>query len=61
MLVYAIVDDSLSPTTPLGESIDVFIGREDAQRFVEEIRGDDPERAAHLRIEERKLDAGELN
>jgi hypothetical protein len=32
----------------------VFIGREDAERFVEEVRGDDPEVAAKLRIEERE-------
>jgi uncharacterized protein (UPF0210 family) len=40
MLVYAVVDDSLSPTSPLGDSIDVFVQREDAQRFVEATRGD---------------------
>ena len=34
MLVYAVVDDALSPT--------VFIRREDAERFIEEVRGDEP-------------------
>jgi hypothetical protein len=28
------------------------------QRFVEEVRGDDPELAGYLRIEERELEAG---
>ena len=34
---------------------------EDAERFIEEVRGDDPEVAASLRIEERELDADGLN
>jgi hypothetical protein len=34
--------------------------RED-ERFIEEVRGDDPEIAAKLRIEERELEAGGLN
>jgi hypothetical protein len=39
MLVYAVVDDSLSRHL-LGDSIDVFVRREGAERFFEEIRGD---------------------
>ncbi len=35
--------------------------REDAERFIEEVRGDDPELAAKLRVEERELDAGGMN
>ena len=31
---------------------------EDAERFVEEVRADDPELAAKARIEERELEAG---
>jgi hypothetical protein len=58
--VYAVVDDSLSRHL-LGESIDVFVRREDAERFIEEIRGDDPELAKPLRIEERELEAGSVN
>jgi hypothetical protein len=58
VVVYAVVDDSLSPASPLGDSIDVFVRRDDAERFVEEIRGDEPELATHLRIEERELEAG---
>ena len=62
VLVYAVVDDSLSPTFPLGDALEVYVRREDAERFIEEIRGDDPEIAAKLRIEERELDGvGALN
>jgi hypothetical protein len=35
--------------------------RADAERFIEETRGDDPELAAYLRIEERELEAGGRN
>jgi hypothetical protein len=38
----------------------VFIRREDAARFVEEVRSDDPDVTAKLRIEERELEAGGL-
>ena len=61
MLVYAIVDDSLSPTRPLGDAVETFIRREDAERFVEQVRGDDPWLASYLRIEERELEAGGPN
>ena len=61
MLVYAVVDDALSPTFPLGDALEVYVRREDAERFVEEIRGDEPELAESLRIKERELRAGELN
>jgi len=39
----------------------VFVRREDAERFVEEVRSDEPEVAAKLRIEEHELEAGGLN
>jgi hypothetical protein len=38
----------------------VFIRREEAERFIEEVRGDDPELARSLRVEERELEAGSL-
>jgi hypothetical protein len=41
--------------------VETFIRREDAGRFIEEVRGDDPEMAANLRIEERELEAGGRN
>ena len=58
MIVYAVVDDALSPDFPLGDAIETFIGREDAERFIEEVRGDGPEVAVNLRIEEPELEAG---
>lgn len=61
MIVYAVVDDALSPDFPLGIELEVFVRREDAERFVAEVRGDDPEVAETLRIEERELDSGGLN
>jgi hypothetical protein len=30
MLVYAVVDDLLSPTFPLGDALEVYVRREDA-------------------------------
>jgi hypothetical protein len=57
VLVYAVIDDSLSPTSPLSDSLDVFVRREDAERFIEEVRDDDPGLAKPLRIEERELEA----
>jgi hypothetical protein len=46
---------------PLGDAIETFIRRADAERFVEEVRRDDPELASYLRIEERELEAGGPN
>jgi hypothetical protein len=39
----------------------VFVRRDDAEQFIEEVRGDEPELAPNLRIEERELEAGGLN
>jgi len=61
VIAYAVVDDALSPDFPLGVGLEVFVRREDAERFIEGVRGDDPEVAAKLRIEERELDVGGLN
>jgi hypothetical protein len=55
VIVYTVVDDSLSPDFPLGVAREVFIRREDAERFIEQVRGDDPDLASHPRIEEREL------
>jgi hypothetical protein len=46
---------SLSRKSPLGDSLDVFVRREDAERVIDEVRGDEPELAVCLRIEEREL------
>ena len=56
MIVYVVVDDALSPDFPLGDSLEVFIRREDAERFIEEVRGDELNLATALRIEERELE-----
>jgi hypothetical protein len=61
VIIYAIVDDALSPDFPLGDSLEMFVRREDAERFIEEVRGDDPEVSASLRNEERELEAGAWN
>jgi hypothetical protein len=61
VIVYAVVDNVLAPDIPLGDSLEVFIRREDAERFVEDVRSDELEVAAELRIEERELEAGRKN
>ena len=40
---YAVVDDSLSPDFPLGDAVETIIRRDDAERFIEEVCGDDRE------------------
>ncbi len=50
MIVYAVVDDALSPDFPLGVELEVFIRREDAERFIQEVRGDDPEPAENALV-----------
>ncbi len=60
MIVYAIIDARSSPDHPLGDAIETLVRREDAERFVEEVRSDDPELGSYLRIEERELEAGRL-
>ena len=61
MIAYAIVDDALSPAFPLGVELEIFIRRQDAERFIEDIRSDDPKLVETLRIEERELEAGGHN
>jgi hypothetical protein len=51
---------AFSSASPL-DAVETFIRREDAERFVEEVRGDDPELASYLRVEERELMADGLN
>lgn len=46
---------------PLGDALEVFIRREDAERFIEEVRAGDPEAVEKLRIEERELEAPRLS
>ena len=50
------------PRAALGDALEVFIRREDAEQLHRGgARGDDPEAAAKLRIEEREPEAGGLN
>jgi hypothetical protein len=58
VIVYAVVDTTLSLEFPLGDALEVYVRREDAERFIEEVRGDEPELAKDLRIEERALETG---
>jgi hypothetical protein len=48
VIVYAVVDDSLSSDFPLGVELEVFVRREDAERFIEAL-------ASSLGIDERLL------
>jgi hypothetical protein len=41
-----------------GRTVDTFVRREDAERFMEEVRSDDPALASYLQIEERELETG---
>jgi hypothetical protein len=45
-------------TSPLGDAIDTFLRREDAEQFIARVRRDDPQLASHLRLVERELEAG---
>jgi hypothetical protein len=51
-----VADWAAVPTTLLRETATDL--RHEAERFVEEVRGDDPELASYLRIEGRELEAG---
>jgi len=59
--VYLIIDALSTPRHPLGEAVETFLRREDAERFIVEVRGDDPDLPRHLLIEQRELQAGGRN
>jgi hypothetical protein len=61
VIVYAVVDDALSRDFPLGDALEVYVRREGAERFFEEVTRDEPELADSLRIEERELESGGPN
>jgi hypothetical protein len=52
VLVYAVMVDDDGP-----RAVELFVRREDAEAFVEDVRGDDEELAATLRLEPVELDA----
>jgi hypothetical protein len=56
LLVFAIVDLRPSLDHPLGEAIETFVRREDAERFIANVRRDDVQLASPLRIVERELE-----
>jgi hypothetical protein len=60
VIVYAIIDGALRLRVRWAKP-SRRLSAEDAERFIEKVRGDDPELASHLRIEERELKAGGLN
>jgi hypothetical protein len=41
VIVYAVVDDALSPDFLLGVELEVFVRREDAERFIPAPRSED--------------------
>jgi hypothetical protein len=53
--IYAVLDVRSRSHEPVG-TVETFVCREDAERFVASIRADDPEYAAYLGIEERELE-----
>jgi hypothetical protein len=55
LIVYAVIDVRSSPDHPVGDAIETFIRHEDAERFIEEVRGDNPDLASYLRIEEARF------
>jgi hypothetical protein len=61
MVIHAVVDESRSPTSPLGDAIDTFLRREDAEQSIANVRRDDPQLAAHRRAVERELEASGRN
>ena len=48
MIVHVIRDERSSPDYPLGDAVETLVRREDAERFIEEVHGDDPELASYL-------------
>jgi hypothetical protein len=59
--VFVILDERSSSDHPLGEAVETLLRRDDAERFLAEVRSDEPELAAHLRIEEHEFETGGLN
>jgi hypothetical protein len=45
-----VMPDLEAPGGLVGDAVETFISREDAERFVEDVRGDDPELASNLRM-----------
>ena len=61
MIVYAVVDDALSPDFPLGDSLEVFVRREDAEQFIEECAATTRGWGRSSGVVERELEVGGPN
>jgi hypothetical protein len=46
---------------PLGDAIETFVHREDAEQFIANVKRDDPQLASHLRVVEREIETGGEN
>ena len=60
MLVFGVLGDQLSPL-PLGNALELFLRRTDAEELIATVCEDEPEWAAHLHVVELLLDAGSRN
>jgi hypothetical protein len=47
MVAYSVVDDALSPDFPLGDSLEVFVRCEDAERFASRAARPEPLQEVH--------------
>jgi hypothetical protein len=61
VISYAVADNFALRDQPAGRLLDIFVRREDAEVFVEAVRGDEPELTSYPRIERSELEAGGLN
>ena len=59
LIVYSVDLRSMGGNHPFGR--ETFTRREEAERFIEELRREDSELGSALRIEEHELEAGEDN
>ena len=59
LLLYSVDLGSTSQAFPF--SRETFTVRSDAEHFIEEVRGEDPQLGATLRIDEHELDVASLN
>jgi hypothetical protein len=61
VLVYAVIDDSLSPTSPLGDALEVYVRCEELSASSRRSEATILRLARPLRIEEREHEAGGVN
>ena len=50
MVVYLVLEDRSSDSSPLGQAIDTFVRREDAERFIASVPRDHRKLAEQLRV-----------